>query len=80
MHQVPDALSRFPQPESSGSDEELGEIDETIPKAWADVSELVAGVVTRIQSLSHVDDDDQAQEPRAEKPADSTVPPVRGRV
>ena len=80
VHQVPDALSRLPQPEPSGSDEDLGEIDDTIPTFRTDVSELVVGVVTRSQSQSQVDDGDEVQEPRAEAPADSPVPPVRARV
>ena len=65
FHQVPIALSRLPQTEPSGSDEEFGEIDDTIPTFRTDVSEFVVGVVTRSQSQSQVDDGDQLQEPRA---------------
>ena len=43
VNQVPDYLSRLPQPESSGSDEDFVEIDETIPTFRTDVSELVVG-------------------------------------
>ena len=80
VHQVPDALSRLHQPEPSGSDEDFGEIDDTIPKFRTDVSELVVGVVTRSQSQSQVDNGDEVQEPRAEAPSDIPVPPVRALV
>ena len=53
VHQVPDALSRLPQPEDAEG--VADDVDDTIPTFLKDVADIV-GVVTRSQSQSQVED------------------------